>query len=532
MTIGSKGVSYIKKSVLALAAGLMTLLIIEGAHSFLTGMSIRARLLGVTDRRMTTDQERDKAVAKAEGPLRSHHDPAVSYYLKKTESLNTGNAVVQIDNMGMRVRPNGPAPVMATRIAVVGDSVAFGVGLNNNETIAYQLEKMLGEVRGPKVKPAICICPAMPGWNHRNSVQFFFDNYHILDPDIVIYIPVANDLADSFGVSVSGYRRVAPDMFSSHSLMSINIESNDLFKHFFKQKILKGTFKLRINSEQLGPFALNSDLTGTSQQRYDQNADSIEKLARFLKKRGKKLYLMQYAEESFNSSYAWILRDRLLDRNLDIPRIPSFVRLNGDLTMEYDPHPNPDTAKAMAIWIAETLLRDKCVTPGANNPMPKAFEKAVRLRAPPRSDETIRRRAHGVRAEGLAKLQSVINTETAQGVDQIYGGLNPDGTMRARFLAMLKLDGGAVYMKLSALGDRPGLYPLNIRVEINGMEAGVAVLNHQKNSQGQEFKIDFPQTIDLKAAFEIKLIPEHWTLHAFQNRTFIASARIHSIECR
>lgn len=517
------------KVVLLVVTLLLTLLVVEGALSLFSGVSLRDRIKGQTERYLPSDQDRIAAAAALPGEYRSHPDPLVSYYMKMLEGYKTHRAEASTDLLGLRSRLRPMPEGDAFCIAVLGDSVAFGTGLNDDEVISNQLEAILDPMRDPAFPPIICKTVAAPGWNHANAIRFLINHFDAIDPDVVVYMPVSNDLVDSFGVTEAGHRRLKPDYFSPYPLLSINIESNDLFQHYFRQAVIKGLKSAMISGEEIGPFALNCDLSPTSRRRYDANVDSIELLSRFLHAQGRHLRILHHAEDLIHTGYAWILRERMLDRGLRIPEIAGLTKLQKYHTLDGNPHPNADTARALAIWIAEGMIADNLITLAEGRTLPEVPAVAKKSKAVPRSEAEIRGFAAEFREESLAKLQSTVDTSTARGFHQVFGGLNPDGTMGIRFLTLLKPKGPNLTVRLSALQKKPCLYPLRLEVEVNGIPVGLLTVHHGTEENPDEGRFTLPQEIDIEKPLEVALLPEWWSMTQFKKRSFIASTMLHSI---
>ena len=143
------------------------------------------------------------------GPWSSACPTSLVAYTFKTGSTLTyaeGKVTMQFatDELGMRARAGPPPAADAPRIVVLGDSVAFGFGLGDEDTLAAQLERLLGG-------RVACSTVAVPSWNCQNAWRFLLDHLDRLRPDVVLYFPVENDLEDGYGVTEAGQRRTAED---------------------------------------------------------------------------------------------------------------------------------------------------------------------------------------------------------------------------------------------------------------------------------------------------------------------------------
>src|SRR5262249_23718084 len=137
-----------------------------------------------------------------------------------TLTYTEGKVTMQFatDELGMRARPGPPPAEDALRIVVLGDSVAFGFGLDDGDTLASQLERLLAAPLGGR---AGCATVAVPSWNAQNAWRFLLDHLDRFRPDVVLYFPVENDLEDGYGVNEAGQRRTAEDPGSAEPLLHV-----------------------------------------------------------------------------------------------------------------------------------------------------------------------------------------------------------------------------------------------------------------------------------------------------------------------
>ena len=123
-----------------------------------------------------------------DGPLQVSDNPLQAYELKSSFRSPT--------HPGFRTNSHGlrgperqiPKPSGVLRIALVGDSIIEGIGLEREEdTIASQLERML-EGRGIEV-----INAGVRGYNTQAEVELFRRRVLPYEPDLVIVVFVRND---------------------------------------------------------------------------------------------------------------------------------------------------------------------------------------------------------------------------------------------------------------------------------------------------------------------------------------------------
>ena len=213
----------------------------------------------------------------------------------------------------MRRRPGPPAAEDALRIVVLGDSVAFGFGVNDDEALAPRLEARLAELRGAAERPVTCLTVGVPSWNYRAAIAFLFDHWDELRPDMVLYMPMANDLYDIDSVFASGMRRPAPDPASTDPWLMVSVRylSTLLVTPFLQPRG-------QLPRDEQGVDVVISDICAESRRRHDDNADAIVALDRELAARGCRLAIVWNAM----TTYMWCISARLHERAPELPAIP------------------------------------------------------------------------------------------------------------------------------------------------------------------------------------------------------------------
>jgi hypothetical protein len=520
--------------LVSLVVAFLSVLVVEGGMSLFARRSLRPAAPFVNMAKlMQKDAQREPGAtfARTRG-LRVHRDPRVSYVLRHDEAPRSPDSNWSVDWLGVRTRPGGKAPANALRVAVLGDSVAFSEGVKNHETIAAQLERILNDIRSPDDPPVACFTVATPSWTTLNAVHFLLDYFHTIDPDIVIYLPVSNDLTDSGGVHHSGERRVAFDAMAEDPLLLVANSPHIFYEFVFGQRVRSGELIAEIEADEIGVFALNSDLSRESSRRYDQTAEAIIELERVLAGAGRRLMLLFHREqEQANEGYHWVLRERLLDRGASIPVVRGLRELEPWLRVKASDqlHPNAKCCFGLASWCAERLVELGWVTTGGE-PLP-TLPEMLPLRVPVRTEAEIRDRAEQFRDTLRDALQETINTETARGARQIYGGLNPDGSMGARLLAMLKPTGPELRVTLGPLADDLIYGPVHVTVEINRKHVGTITVQPGDPTAVTTSTFPLPQRSDPSLPIEVRLTPDNFTMHGFSGMEFVASCRLIELSC-
>lgn len=113
------------------------------------------------------------------------HSPTYGWELRPNWTQRDG---ARFTTDAARCRRQPAAPAGARRVVVLGDSIAFGTGVTDHETFAYQLGR-----RGLAVSNL-----AVPGWGIDQSLLRFEREGVLLRPAVVaLNVCLANDLADN-----------------------------------------------------------------------------------------------------------------------------------------------------------------------------------------------------------------------------------------------------------------------------------------------------------------------------------------------
>jgi len=112
-------------------------------------------------------------------------------------------ARAKINSHGMRGPERGPAkPAGVRRVLVLGDSVVFGLGLEDDaDTLPAALERELAERTGLALE---CLGAAVCGWSTWQHQRFLESEGERWEPDLVLLGFVLNDVTERLGLAGSG----------------------------------------------------------------------------------------------------------------------------------------------------------------------------------------------------------------------------------------------------------------------------------------------------------------------------------------
>ncbi len=518
----------VKRVALSIVTAALALVVIEGGLSLATGRSLRdaPRLAGrAPSPPPLTDADRREGARDPRSLYSSHEDPLVRYVLRRNAELSIFDGVIHSDALGMRVRPGGEPPQDALRVVVLGDSMAFGYGVDDHETLAARLESALAASRGPDARPVACRTVAIPSWNHRCALRFLVDHYDEYRPDVVIYMPISNDLSDGNSLYMSGFLRQDPDPSSPDPFLLVGLDQHAQVQQFALERLDPSVPRDAASIDALfGPYALTADLSPESTRRFDENVGSILELERYVGARGGRLLVLHQRV----GQYVWHLRTRLAERGSRAPFLVLMKDMLRSFKLPRDPHPNAATLEVWAGWVAQELVRLGWVDAGAGRPWPEAPDVYRDLRAPALTERQFDRLARSARATCLAALRNAVVVGQGLGLRQVYGGLNVDGSVKTGLRLMLRADGPTVNVRLEALPTRPDLYPLRVDVEFQGRPAGQVVVEPTGVASGS---FDVPPDVARGAALEVALRPERWCVVLERGRSQVASFVPLAISC-
>jgi len=536
--------TVVLKLLLALVAFVAAAVLMEGAWSLIGDESAIRRgadwLLGAdtsprADRVSMLDEERIAAAALTEGPYALEADPAIGFRMKAGVTRLILNAPATMDSWGQRVRP-GPEPEPgAPRVVVLGDSVAFGFGVGDDETFAHQLEELLAGARVPGAPRPSVHTVACPGWNMRGVCRYLKDHLARLRPDVVILMPVRNDLHDNFTLNEVGHRspefdpayglarpHVSLETYALLGYRMIDRAPPELLKEFAGVDVLEGA-----------THVVNSDVTPESRRLWDELVTDVRDVRSRLAARGARLA----------AAFLWPLpwedycEYRLLEAMPDLPVIPLLRELRSKDTLKGDPHPTPRCIGAGAWLMADFLLENDWV-PGTSR---------ERL-APLDPDYTSRRRRvepapiRRSRGESRRKLWRrfigpEIDLTTARGFHQIYGGVHfSDEMVGTSLFAGLANPARArtLELRVERLPRSSGVYPVALEAAVNGVSAGSAELPPPEDPEVREMTLTFtvPETVRGAPYLDALIRSSNWVTRRSDGISRVACYRLLGLRLR
>lgn len=510
------------KILLALAAASVAALCFEGVLSLAFQRTLRRG--GFQLALPASAAERAPGIeTRAAGPYRRHPDPRVSYVLRPDADLTVAGARVASDALGLRARPGGPPAAGAFRIVVLGDSIAFGQGVGDAETLAARLELHLNAARTGAGPEFAALTAAMPGWNHRNSAAFLQDHAGELLPDLALFVPVGNDLADSLSIGEDGSLAGGLDFGSDDPWLFVD----------FDQVVGGAALALELAQREgrkllraeLGPQVLNCDALSFAARRFAAAVDSLASIAAEGRRHGFAVAVAACGDDE----YATILRDRAQAALPALPWLTTIESLPADMAQPGDPHPNAVAVDAMARILARHLVAAGLVSGVDAQRIPAASDHFTAAAALDR--EQVRREADRRRAACIDDLGPALEPRSGTGLFQAFGGLNADGSIGPTAEFALARRGDTLRLTLAPLWLRPSLYPMRIEVEIDGTPVGSLEVAppSQANANSAEFAL--PPRLAAARSLEVRLRCERFAVIDFAGRARLASCALVAARC-
>lgn len=136
-------------------------------------------------------------------------------------------------------------------------------------------------------------------------------------------------------------------------------------------------------------------------------------------------------------AYSWHLSARVRRLRPDLELLLLERTVPRELTLVVNNHPNATTLRWRAIATAQRLLARGFLDVGDNLPLPELPWPFRTLLRPPALLDELEALSERARVEASASLRALIDLRTGEGIRQLFGGLNLDGSVRLHLLALL-----------------------------------------------------------------------------------------------
>jgi len=506
----------VRRLLIALLAAALALLLVEGATSLVTGESLFARwtdpLSGLAPDRhaVATDEDRARLAALTEGAYAQAIDPHVGFVLKPSGAQTVAGVTVTLDAYGQRERIGPPPEADACRIVVLGDSVAFGFGLRDDETLAQRLEELLAATMAPGAPRPFVTTVACPGWNLHNSTRFLRNHLARIAPDVVLFLPTANDLHDSFDVNEAGHRLGGLDPRFGATAVHVSTEEHAARMRLYRGRLPRA-LGLRIAAAGGVDSLLHvtqSGITPESRRRWAAAADDLQALRRSLDPDDELAVVLFWSGPG-----AGLVLHMLGERMPDLPMIGTFRGKREGDTLVGDPHPSATFVRAAAWCLADELVERGWVPGAGARPLPELDPAFAQRRWRPEATRAETRAEYeAAREQWRSLIGPTIDTTTGVGFHQIYGGLVNEKTVGRGLLVALE-NPGAPTLKIT-VGRPPAssrIYPLDLTFTFNGRAASrVALPPPDGEERSITLSVDVPPELRGEELLDVGIEPSNW----------------------
>lgn len=495
-----------RRVLLALAIAVVALAAVEGALSLAGLPTLRAQLVPAEPAQPSLTR----------GDFVPHPDPRVHSIMQPDAELVVAGVSVRSDELGLRARTRRAAADATTSIVLLGDSVVFGWGVGDDETFAAQLERQLAAAAEPGVTFAVRGV-GLPGWNARNATAFLLDHLDRLDPDLVVYVPIPNDLTDAVRLASSTTSGVAPDLASGDPWVHMAYNGPALMGLSRR----KGAGEDIVGPRAMGPTAIDSDLGLESRRRYDALADLVVATSHRLAERDADFVLAPYRSLPFT----WSLLDRLAERGGVETVVPLFEEMAPEDRLPDDPHPNADALGVMATWLARDLVEAGVLRGMDAALLPTVSGSIVERRAPRRTSDEWAERARAGRESALEILRSRYDTVTGEGARQGFGGIDDLGRVTTRARCLLRRVGDALVVRAEPLTHRTDVPTVTVSVQVDDVVVG----SFELEPDAGETTARFAWPAGTGDAVDVTLVPSDWIVDERDGVWSLASFRLLSL---
>ena len=522
-----------------LAIAFVLVLAIEGAVGWWTGTPLLRRVLDptATFRLDWDDRQRARLANTTAGPFDLDVDPEVGHRVKPDNTFAWVSVPSHTDAFGMRVRPAGWPEPDQPRWVVLGDSVAFGLGVADDQTYAARLEAhVAARWQGSGPPPAV-LTVAAPGWNLASSTRWLRNHLDRYAPELVVLLPVDNDLENRFVPTSSGGRGDWIDPWLGSRELVVASETFTALRVAMtgKASLAHLTSVAADGGLDAVEHVLTAGQAPESQRRYGAAVAAIEALQNELQRRGARLFELS----AWDSHFQRQLVQRLHRAAPELPCGFVLDRWQPSDALVGDPHPNAACVDAGALRALQ-LLRRHGVVPATLVHEPIEVPEPFHARLVDDHEPAAAATWLAARADLLAKYTGPrIDLRDSTGFQQIYGGVLADGTIGHQARFALRSDGGARELALTLLPPLGGARPQELRLAVacadragaGDRELGSVPVPWTANGDAVVVRVALPADLDTKGWFDVHLRCSDHRVEVVGGTSRLAACRLVAAEC-
>ena len=271
----------------------------------------------------------DKMANALEGPWNPDPDPLIARRLKPHQKLTVESTEVIANNEGMASSQPYRRKGEAFRIVVLGDSVAMGTLVTEEERLGDRMEQMLrdGGVR-VEGRPVEVLTLALPSWGTVTQARYLTTRLSDYQPDIVLLLMVKNDIQVTYGVNGNG-----------HATASFSPETRDLGSGYVTPR----------NPDRFGAPYSAASLRGMGprgREAWDKAARHLLRLEGLLEQEeGRMLVTLLRSNPAFVAMALSVFEQA----GLKSPVLLSKYQMDPENVHTFDPHPSPRGHRVLAV---------------------------------------------------------------------------------------------------------------------------------------------------------------------------------------
>jgi len=418
--------------------------------------------LGPEDRQILLDE----LIAVSPGAFApAFFEPAVGYTLKRGK-IKAWGATFKANEIGYRtVSLEKSKPAGTFRVAFLGDSWTFGLGLREADSFPRRFEEMARQLGAGNGREVQAVNLGMPGYNTANEIaalDFFWERVR---PDAVVLCPTSNDADSSANVFPNGYltrQGVVRDAFGEdHSLV-------------FRARVVD-SFKFR--------------------QRWRANFRAIRDLEERLRARGVPLVLFFAATWDEPFAHALVAESGLAARYVVTPRVLASPRWRNPPPWG---HGNAAANRLYAAMVYKAVA-ETLGWPAAPSPDVAQADAPV-WRPGQASRQDWSARADEILAEATEKIPE--SYAPRPGIEEMCTGPMDCATGLAgkatTVLVRRRPGASRLVVTLRRLPGAPSLAPLPVRVSIAAPSGEVSAAATLTADGPEELRIELPLPADVR----------------------------------
>jgi len=398
-------------------------------------------------------------------------------FMSRSSYKAFGGDSYEINNLGLRGKDVEAKKPGVTRVLLVGDSVTFGWKLKDQDRLSSQLSSLVEKTPGAENKYEF-ITIALPGWNVVTQRAFLDNHMLLLDPDVVVWWSIRNDIEDVYGTIVPG--KLA--MWASPQKQNYTPFSG--LQLFHRQ--------LR---DALPIFA----------ERFARNLNLI---ASFEKKHDIPVFLINLPELNVQDKASALFKHQIY-----IPR--EYVQDKQWQLSKADSHPTPWAIERVALGILSKLKRSGFIKEmkfsDDQRKITKAFED--------KEKQTLTSKPHLKNySDLLAKIPSSFTRKDPDTSNSIVYGINERGLMnKAGTLLLRDVDNSShLILRVNSL-ENVEKYPGTVVFSVRNRDAQENHKTVQINAKSIDVRIKIPEHGSSSAVYELSWVYDYMRCKAPTN---------------